>query len=103
MTMTMNMTDLAGQGQMPPEVAEMMKGIRLAMTGSAWIASNAPGAVEFAAYNKAVRSSNLLSAISGKSGGLEKKSSRRLHARQVCRTSPSCSSPSRAAARWWMR
>ena len=72
MTMTMNMTDLAGQGQMPPEVAEMMKGIRLAMTGSAWIASNAPGAVEFAAYNKAVRSSNLLSAISGKSGGLEK-------------------------------
>ena len=76
MAMAMNMADFAGQGQMPPEAAEMMKGIRMAMNGSVWIARDAPGAAEFTAYNKAASASKLLSAVigmpPGKSGGLDK-------------------------------
>jgi len=75
LTMTMNLAEFAGQ-QIPPEAAEMMKDIRLAMNGSFWIARDSPGAAEFAAYNKAARASNLLSAITGVApggaGGLEK-------------------------------
>jgi hypothetical protein len=75
MVMNMAMADFAGQGQLPPEAAEMMKGVRLGMNGSTWIAREVPGAGEFAAYFKAARDSKVLAAVigmPGKAGGMER-------------------------------
>ncbi len=74
--MTIDMAEMMGQGQAPPEAAAMMKDVRMMMNGSIWIARGAPGAAEFAAFNKAAMETNLMSAVTGmapgKSGGLDK-------------------------------
>lgn len=74
-TMTMNMAD-AGGGQMPPEAAEMMKDVKMAMNGSIWIAKTAPGVAEWMAFNKAAVESQLLTAVAGmkpgQPGGMDK-------------------------------
>jgi hypothetical protein len=76
LTMSINMADVIGEGQVPPEAAAMMADVRIVMNGSIWIAPSAPGAAEFAAFNKAAKDSNLLSAVTGmlpgKSGGFDK-------------------------------
>ena len=62
--------------QMPPEAAEMMKGVTMVMNGSVWTAKDALGVAEYAAYMKSVMKSGLFSAISGmkpgQSGGMDK-------------------------------
>lgn len=63
----LNMAEATG-GQMPPEAAAMMKDVQMIMDGSIWIAPSAPGSAEFAAFNKAAMSSNLLAAVMGMSG-----------------------------------
>lgn len=65
--MSMSMADLAGaqMGQMPPEAAEMMKGLSMAMDGSIWVAKNGPGAAEFAAFTRAALAANLSAVLSG--------------------------------------
>ena len=75
--MTLNMAEMGNQSQMPPEAAEMMKGVMMVMNGSIWIAKEAPGTAEYTAYMKSVMSSGLFGAISGmkpgaSSGGMEK-------------------------------
>ena len=74
--MTMSMADVVAQGQAPPEAAAMMKDVKMVMNGSTWIARSAPGAAEFAAFNKAALDSKLLGAVtgmgSGKSGPMDK-------------------------------
>lgn len=73
-TMLMDMASMAG-AQMPPEAAEMLKGVKMAMNGSIWVAKSAPGVAEIMAFNKAALSSGLLAAISGikpgQPGGME--------------------------------
>ena len=48
-TIKMDMAPLAAGrgGTMPPEAAAMLKDLKMNMTGSAWVARNAPGAAEF--------------------------------------------------------
>jgi hypothetical protein len=61
--------------QMPPEAAGMLKGVKMAMNGSIWVAKSAPGVAEIMAFNKAALSSGLLAAVSGvkpgQPGGME--------------------------------
>lgn len=66
--MTMSMAEAAG-AQMPPEAAEMMKGMNMAIDGSVWVAKKGPGAEEYAAFSKAAIDSNLASVLSGAAGG----------------------------------
>jgi hypothetical protein len=63
-TMTMNMAEMAG-AQLPPEAAEMMKGMTMAMKGSIWAAKDGPGAREFAAFSKAAVDLNLGNLLAG--------------------------------------
>lgn len=75
-TMTLDMASLAGQGQVPPEAAAMMKDVKMVMNGSVWLAKAAPGAAEYATFVKAATEANLFAALSGmkpgQSGGLDK-------------------------------
>jgi hypothetical protein len=74
--MSMSMDQFMAQGQARPEAAAMMQGVKMVMDGSVWIARSAPGAAEFAAFNKAAMASKLLASVTGfmagKSGGLDK-------------------------------
>jgi hypothetical protein len=73
-----NMSELnVGGGTMPPEAAEMMKGVRMLLKGSIWVAKDIPGAADYLAFQKAVAGAgDLGSVISGASGmgmpGLDK-------------------------------
>ncbi|HEY0875366.1 MAG TPA: hypothetical protein VGD94_17960 [Vicinamibacterales bacterium] len=70
MALTLNMSDVMPQGaQVPPEAAAMMADVKMVMKGSIWIAKAAPGASEFAAFNKAALESNLFAALSGAASG----------------------------------
>ncbi len=75
-SMTMDMAELGGQGQLPPEAAEMMKDVRMVMNGSIWLAKNAPGVDEYTAYSKSALQSGVFAALSGmkagQSGGMDK-------------------------------
>lgn len=75
-SMTLNMAEMGGRGQMPPEAADMMKGVMMVMNGSVWTAKDAPGTAEYAAYMKSVMKSGLFGALSGmkpgQSGGMDK-------------------------------
>jgi hypothetical protein len=51
--MSMSMAEMTASAQMPPEAAEMMKSIRLAMNGSMWLAKSGPGVAEYMAYQAA--------------------------------------------------
>lgn len=68
LAMTLNMAEVMPQGQVPPEAAAMMADVKMVMNGSIWIAKSAPGASEFAAFNKAAIDSNLMAALTGGNG-----------------------------------
>ena len=72
-TTSMDMSEMNGQKQMPPEAAEMMKGMKMNMKGSLWIAKDVPGAAEYIAFQKAAGNSDFGSmekaAIDNGSGG----------------------------------
>jgi hypothetical protein len=57
-----------GGAQMPPEAAAAMQGITMVMKGSMWVAKDAPGATEYAAYQKAMSAADLSSAALGATG-----------------------------------
>ena len=73
-TMLLDMASMAGP-QRPPEAAEMMKGVKMAMNGAIWVAKSAPGVAEVMAFNKAALASGLIAAVSGvkpgQPGGME--------------------------------
>lgn len=76
-SMTLNMGEMsAANAQFPPEALEMMKDVRMIMTGSVWIARNAPGVAEYMSYMKSASQSGAFLALSGmkpgQSGGMEK-------------------------------
>jgi hypothetical protein len=60
-TTSMNLSEVTG-GQLPPEAAEMMKGLTMVMKGSMWVTKTAPGAEEYVAYQKALAKTDLAAA-----------------------------------------
>jgi hypothetical protein len=66
--MSLNMGEMNPGGQMLAEALEAMKGVKMNMTGSLWIAKDVPGASEYMAFQKAAGSTELASIISGSSG-----------------------------------
>lgn len=67
-TTTVDMGTMSGNTQMPPEAAAMMKGVKIVVAGSAWMAKEAPGTAEYVAFQKLLASSDMASAASGMSG-----------------------------------
>jgi hypothetical protein len=68
-TMSMSMGEMTN-AQMPPEAAAMLQDMRMLMSGSIWMAKNAPGAAEYVAFQKAALEAHLASIISGAAGGM---------------------------------
>ena len=66
-TTSMSLGDVGG-AQVPPEAAAAMQGITMVMKGSMWVAKDAPGAAEYAAYQKAMSAADLSSAAMGATG-----------------------------------
>jgi hypothetical protein len=67
-TTAMNLSDMNGGSQMPPEAAQAMQGVSIMMKGSIWVAKDAPGAAEYAAYQKAMTTSDLVAAAMSTTG-----------------------------------
>ena len=67
-TTSVDMSSMSTNTQMPPEAAAMMKGVKIVVTGSAWMAKDAPGAAEYSAFQKQLAASDMASAASGMSG-----------------------------------
>jgi hypothetical protein len=67
--MRMNMASMAAGGgsSLPPEAAAMLKDVFIRITGSTWVAKDAPGAADYAAYQK-VAARAALTALSRASG-----------------------------------
>jgi len=75
-TMSINMAEAGASGQMPPEVAAAMKDVRMAMTGSVWIATSGPGVEDYVRFQKAATDAKMIAALTGmkpgaQPGGLE--------------------------------
>ena len=69
-TMKLDLASVAGGGAaLPPEAASMLKDVFLHVSGSIWAAKDAPGAAEYAAFQKTA--SRLAAAVAGRtvSGG----------------------------------
>ena len=63
--MSMDMSQFAPGGQMPPEAAEMMKGVKINANGVTCIAKDGKGVADFSAFQKAAVKSGLASAAMG--------------------------------------
>jgi hypothetical protein len=63
---TVDMSSMSG-AQMPPEAVAMMKGVKVVMSGSMWVATDVPGAAEYLAFQKAASGSSM-AAASGATG-----------------------------------
>jgi hypothetical protein len=80
--MSMDMTQFSAGQQMPPEAAEMMKGVKINANGVTCIAREGKGVADFSAFQKAAVQGGLMSAAMGgmmgaspgaaASGGMEK-------------------------------
>lgn len=75
--MSMSMADFAGGSSMPPQAAEMMKDVRMLISGSVWVAATGPGVPDFAAFQKAAAEANMAAAFGGvvpgmHAGGVDK-------------------------------
>jgi hypothetical protein len=66
-TTNLDMSSMGG-GQMPPEAAAAMQGVKMNMAGSIWVAKDVPGASEYMAFQKAAAGSDLLQAAMGATG-----------------------------------
>ena len=67
-TTSVDMSSMSANAQMPPEAAAMMKGVKILVAGSAWMAKDAPGAAEYVAFQKTLSASDLASSASGMVG-----------------------------------
>jgi len=67
-TLAMDMSQMNPGGQMPPEAMDAMKGLKMNMAGSLWVAKDVPGAAEYLAFQKAASANELASAASGVTG-----------------------------------
>jgi hypothetical protein len=67
-TTALDMSEMNPGGAMPPEAADAMKGLKMVMKGSMWVAKTVPGAEEFMAFQRAAGASDIGSMLSGASG-----------------------------------
>lgn len=74
-TTSLDMAQMGGP-QLPPEAAAMMQGMKMILAGSMWVAKDAPGGREYAAFQKAAASGDMADAALGAAGinvpGMEK-------------------------------
>lgn len=63
----MDMSTIGG-GQMPPEAAAAMQGMKMAMVGSLWVAKDAPGVGEYLAFQKAAAADDMAKATMNSAG-----------------------------------
>jgi hypothetical protein len=75
--MGMEMVDFAAAPGMPAQAAEMMKGVRMVITGSVWVAKCGAGVADFVAFQKAAANANMAVALGGvvpgmQAGGLDR-------------------------------
>jgi hypothetical protein len=63
--MTVSMSGMGGNQPMPPQAAEMFKDFKMMVKGSVWVAKAAPGAEEYAAFQKAAIQANLAAILTG--------------------------------------
>jgi hypothetical protein len=61
----MDMSEMTGGGGVPPEAAEMMKGVRMVLNGSLWIARAGPGTADYLAFQKAAAAANMTAILTG--------------------------------------
>ena len=76
-TMSLNMADMGAQAPMPSEATSAMKDVRMAMSGSVWIATSGPGVADYVSFQKAAADANMIAALTGirpgqQSGGLDR-------------------------------
>ena len=69
--MKMNMAAMAtaGGSALPPEAAGMLKDVFIRITGTTWVAKDAPGAADYAAYQKVAARAALSALSRGSAGG----------------------------------
>ena len=75
--MSMPMADFTGSANLPPQAAEMMKDVRMVISGSIWAAKSGPGVSDFVTFQKAASDANIGAAFGAvvpgmQSGGLER-------------------------------
>ena len=74
-SITLSMSEMMGNAQVPPEAAAMLQGVRMRMDGSIWAATTGPGAAEYIAFSKAQAAANMQAVLAGAmptmSGGLD--------------------------------
>lgn len=71
---TINMDQMMGGAQVPPEAATMLAGVTMRMDGTIWSATTGPGAADYMAFMKAAQAKDimeLMSAMTGLAGGLD--------------------------------
>jgi len=69
--MAMKMADFTGGAGMPPQAAEMMKDVRMVISGSVWVAKSGPGVADFTAFQKAAAEANMAAAFGGAVPGVQ--------------------------------
>jgi len=65
---TVNMSEMNPGGAIPPEAAEALKGIKMVMKGSMWVAKEVPGAAEFVAFQKKAGATEIGALMTSASG-----------------------------------
>lgn len=68
-TLSLAMGEMMAGKEIPPEAAAALADVQMVMNGSFWVAKSAPGAEEFASFNKAAAESKLLAAVAGATTG----------------------------------
>ncbi len=63
--MRVSMSAMTANQQMPPGAAEMFKDFQMLVKGSVWVTKAAPGAEEYAAFQKAAVQANLAAILTG--------------------------------------
>jgi hypothetical protein len=54
-----NMAEMSGSPQLPPEASAMMKDVLMVMSGSMWVARSGPGVSDYMAFQKAASEANM--------------------------------------------
>lgn len=69
-TANINMDQMVGGAQMPPEAAAMLEGVHMKLEGSIWSTTSGPGAAEFTAFTKAMLAADMAKIASGSIPGM---------------------------------
>jgi len=65
---TVNISEMNPGAPMPPEAAEALKGLKMVMKGSMWVAKEVPGAAEFMAFQKNAAATEMAALMVAASG-----------------------------------